>query len=273
MPIEIEMMTLEDRRKEFRTSIEMIAIPFLGSCSTDGSCFEYKITDISRYGLQMAVSVDGETSRLNTNDTIDLHVGFGWDGVAFDQGIVIWLMDGTEKGTKVCGVKAELAPPSPYELWFSTDTCDAQIGSTGYESGNELLLAVLERCVATKDGISRALSSISDPASGRPKGLREAAYYWQIMTDQELQRLIEYSCFIRATTASDEPIGQRAPPDELKQLLKSDVHSALTGARGIWQGPDPSVEQLRALEARIRSDYNTIVLLWACYLSYVYKTA
>lgn len=268
-------MSLEDRRKEYRTTIDMITTPFLGSRNTDGSCFEYEIVDISRYGLQMAVSVGEGSSYLNTDDAISLHVGFEWDGTFFDRGTVIWLAKGVEKETRICGVRAEFELPFPYELWFSADTCDVQIGSSGYESGNELFFAVLNRCVAMKRRISRALFSISDPTSGRPEELRQAAHYWQVRTDQESRRLNEYLCFYftRAATASDEPVGRAILLDELKQLLKSDIHCALSRVRGARRSSDSSVGQLRELESGIRSSYNTIVLLRACYLSYIYKTA
>jgi hypothetical protein len=270
--IEPEMMTFEERRKGFRTTIEMITNPLLGSRNTDWSCFEYDITDISRDGLQIAVGVDERANRLNTNEGISLHAGFGWDRPVFDQGTVIWSTDVTEENVEICGVKAEFGALSPYELWFSTDTCDVQVEDSTYDSGNEFLLSVLDRCVATKDSISRVLSSLSNPASERPKGFRQNAYYWEVRTNQEMQCLKEYSCFIRGRLASNDTVDQTIPPGELKRLLKSDIQHILLREHGIRQGSDPSIERLREHEITIRSSYNTIILLWACYLSYVYKT-
>lgn len=272
MPIQKELLNIADRRRNFRSTLEMITRPLLGSRHSDWSCFEYEILDVSQYGLRIAVDIDQGPKRLGLGELLSLHVGFGWDTVMFDQGIVAWLSDETTDTAEICGIEASFSLSSSYELWFSTDICDVQIGDSKYDSGGDLFRGTLEQCVAMKKGISEVLFSISDPASGRPEALRNAARYWQAKIDEDVQRLEECFCIMKQGATPNETVDQVIPSDELKCLLKSDVGSILAKIEGIRQNPDPLLGKLRELETAIRSAHNTIVLLWACYLSYIYKT-
>lgn len=264
-----------DRRRDYRTILDVTAGLFLGSREADWFCFDYGIVDLGSYGLQIKRNRDKENEIahwLSTNDTIFLQIGFGNDRVIFDQGIIVWIIEDDEKGVQVCGVEGRPEVRFQYNVWFSTATSDLHIDESLFNSAETLFLNIMEDCAEAKKELSVVLDSLSEPVSNMPEKIRLAAIGQGIKVRQEAERLDVYCHQIKNGMTLDEQITSGMSPDELLLLLKSNIYYDLSRSCNILPENLPAFRNIRQLEGAMRCGHNTIVLLRESYLSYVYKS-
>jgi hypothetical protein len=147
-------MSIEERRRDQRISLDSVLLPFLGSREEDQVCFEYLPMDVSQYGLGIAIPqwvVNRE--RLREGDLINLNVPFELNGKTLHQGRIVWTRWDDPLQAQISGLALEKEMPPNYPLYFSLETSSIIITAGGI-SIEDLLLRVLKDSMLLKKGVA-----------------------------------------------------------------------------------------------------------------------
>ncbi len=270
----------KERRRQYRTDIEVAPHSFLASRRADFLCFEYRLLDISRYGLKAGVVPAADVGRGHPEDgdAVALHLSLTSDGQMFDQGRIMWTEQDEKNGLRLCGLRLEEeqekgARPHDYPVALSLDTSDVVIVTTAYDSANILFLNTIERSALIKKEMARLLDDALPCFARSGKAFAALAAGMKEEMRQDADRLSACCETIRNGNGLEEADAEVTGPDALRALMRARLHAALTGVHGCDGEAVPVLARIEEMERQLLENYNTIALLWLGYLAYVYQTA
>lgn len=142
-----------ERRKEIRSPIDSIVLPFLGSVESNQATFEYLLFNLSPSGVGIMIPrwvVRRE--HLHPGDTVELHAPFRFQNRYFTRGKVAWTQWDESANAQACGIFMVEAPPPYYPVYISIKAAAVNIDLQDFESSDRLLCLLLKDAHLLKRG-------------------------------------------------------------------------------------------------------------------------
>lgn len=264
-------MHQETPRRELRSTIESVVLPFLGSRGEDLQPFQYLLKDISKTGLGVVLPqwlLSRE--RLHPGDLIYFHVPFLLQGQLLNQGKVAWQRWSEEDGGQLAGVSLEGRAVANYPIQISLDAGELQIDLGRFNSIDNLTWQIVHDSALLKRGILIYLRHL-EAFFSRVAGFNREDYRVfreTIIADvrNRVQQNYNYLTQLEAELAegmsNNAEVMEKIDIDELRRIMEPELYIELFD---LALGPETSsmyLDSIKALESRLYANYNSMVMLY-----------
>jgi len=264
-------MNSKETRREQRISIESVNLPLLGTRDEDHSPFQYLITDISSHGVGIAIPkwlVKRE--RLCEEEVINLHVPFRIQNNTYFQGRVVWTRWDEDLQAQRCGLHIEGRKANEQPVFIGLDTFRIGMDLCDCASIEHLLLKTIKDSVLLKKGVLIYLnhlipyfSRISNYPSKSYSQLKELIL--EDLTKQvedHRQKLQELQLEIETHADFQSDLAKYLELEPLREMMESEIHMGILETTFESNYAMQYLYAIKALEKKLYSNYNTLVLLY-----------
>ena len=282
-------METDNRRRGYRTDLDIIDLPFLGRRKGDLTPFEYQLLDVSAAGLRVRIKDNQKPqgTPLKEGDTIDLLVMLrprSEEDFLFDYGRIMWInSDDTEGGT-ICGLRIEEGHDALTEtdspacaLSLCLETSDVSFRDMDGGSADTMLADIIEESVSIRRSILdevdafRAGPTGAGDGDGNPGPADDLFAAFRAKEEGEISRLVSCSGAIREGVGPECAEGDVIAYDDLCLLLRADTAGANWGLMAPPGADRPEMARIDSLLRRLYVNHNQVVLLKFGYLAYMYQ--
>ncbi len=264
-------MDKPDYRHEQRLAIETAILPFLGSRDEDYQTFQYIIQDFSRNVVSIAIpSWVQSREKLYSNDEINLHLPFKFEGQSRNQGCVTWEKWDADMGAQMCGIALNRHSPETYPVFISLDTKEFVIDLEGFRYPEKLILQFLKDSVLLKKGMLIYLEHLTAYFTRVSEFKKEEfALFRETIIDhikQGLEKNLDYlnNIYVKAVELENaaKDIMGLLDIDELRKSIESELYIDLFGSAVSFEVVSRYLRALKILEKKSYSNYNTLAMLY-----------
>ncbi len=252
------METVVDKRREERSEIDTINLPFLGSRAADHVCFQYLVVDISASGMSIAIPkwvVNRE--KLKVDDILNLNMPYQQGGLLYKQGGIVWLDYNDSLQAMIYGISITVRS-------FLADLfCN--------EPPVRVLVQAMKDSLLLKKGVFIYMGHLVPFFSRITKFSKneypqlKALFLKDVM--QKVQHHVKGLDYLYGRVC-EKDLDMRDIPktidiEELRPLIESEIYSDIFEIAFSDDRVTPYLHAIKQLEERLYFNYNMIVIVYA----------